>query len=379
MKKIGLITFHASHNCGSILQAFALQKIIKDKLGYNVEIIDYCTPQQDKLYSIYSKEITPKKILRNIWFSFFYKILKKHYDDYEKGIHKYLVLSDKKYTSFSSLNNIDELYDILICGSDQIWNIACEDYDDAYFLAFSNSKKKIAYAPSFGAVNINQYADDVEQYKHYLKDFHALSMREKNGKKWLEQLTNRNVELILDPTVLLTKDDWENYFNIKTTNQKFIFYYAFSYSKEVNQKVKEISDITNLPVLMFDATAWVRRRLYRYNFNLTKSTGPDMFFYLMKNAQLVFTTSFHGTVFSAIFEKTFWFLDSSMHNKDDDRALTMLEQFGITNRMVHVNDILDKDIFEQVDYEKVKEKIKPQQKYSLEYLENAIKELYNEN
>ena len=151
-KKVGIMTFHRSHNCGSILESFAMQKAVTN-LGYEAELINFSSDGQRDMYRVFSKQYKIKKIIKNILVLPLFLTLKRHYNNYADFIEKHLRVSSGDYRIESDLKNIKDNYDIFLAGSDQIWNITIPDYDISYFLSFTE-KKKIAYAPSFGAKNI---------------------------------------------------------------------------------------------------------------------------------------------------------------------------------------------------------------------------------
>ena len=373
MKKIGIMTFHASYNCGSILQGMALQNILQNKFNKESEIIDFSNEGQQKVYSVMYKKLTLKNIAKNILCIPGIKMIKKHYEEYEKYIRSHFVLSEKSYSKESELHGIEKNYSMLIAGSDQIWNTKCDDADPAYFLSFAKNIKKIAYAPSLGATNILEI-ENAEEYKKYLDDFNYLSAREHNGKKWLEELTDRNVELVLDPTLLLTKEEWEKYIE-KDIGIKgdFIFYNAISYNKENNEKIQEKKKKNNLKVIIIDAKQWYIKRLYKYkNFVLSDYTGPNAFLYLMKNSKYVITTSLHGAAFSSIFNKQFAYVNRKKHNPADDRAKSMLTLLNALDRFKHIDDINIELLNTPIDYKKIEEDKKVLKEKSLKYLEGAI-------
>ena len=159
-KKIGIITFHNSYNCGSMLQAYALQTIL-NKMNLKNEIIDFSNDGQRNVYSVYEKKFSLKKIIKNIIIFNCAKRIKENYDSYEKFKNTNFSLSKKKYKKASELD--DEMYHTVITGSDQVWNITIEDGDDAYFLPWVRNAKKIAYAPSFGAKNIIEHTNEMEK------------------------------------------------------------------------------------------------------------------------------------------------------------------------------------------------------------------------
>ena len=182
-KLVGIITFHNSYNCGSMLQAYALQNIVK-KLGYNPEIIDFSNNGQKSVYSVNEKNNSLKNIIKNIILRPHRTQIKLNFDSYENFKNKNFNLFSKSYSYLNQLS--DDSYDAVIAGSDQVWNITIEDGDDAYFLPWVKKARKIAYDPSFGSKNIRKYAKDPNKYKNYITSFADISIRERNGRKWIK-------------------------------------------------------------------------------------------------------------------------------------------------------------------------------------------------
>ena len=141
MKKIGIITFHASHNCGSFLQAYALQRFLI-KNNFDVEVINYSNDGQQQLYKIVFKNNSIKNILKNIVLLPRRKILKNTYKNYEKFIHDNLKLSKAKFSMIKELKDYKFNYEIFICGSDQVWNVTIDDFDESYFYRLYQIVKK---------------------------------------------------------------------------------------------------------------------------------------------------------------------------------------------------------------------------------------------
>lgn len=367
--EIGIMTFHASNNCGSMLQAYALQYVIKKKLNMQNEIIDFSNDNQRNMYALIRKVRNYKDLLFNITTLFLFNHFKKHHNDYVRFKYEYLNLSEEKYRHISELPK--EKYRILIAGSDQVWNINCPDADDAYFLSFTDKAKKIAYAPSFGAVNPYKHSKQPGKYAAFLKDFSSLSVRENNGRKWIYEMTRRDAEVLLDPTMLLDQAEWNQLADIITPKEDYIFYYAFNYSKSVNQIVREISRKHKMPVYILDIKSWIKRAFWD-GIKITGHSGPKVFLSYLKNAKLVYTTSFHGTAFSIIYKKNFWFIDSHIHNPDDDRTYTLLEQLHLTDRCIKESEVNNKNCFENPDYTECYKLLKIEQKRSQEWLADAL-------
>lgn len=373
--KIAIITFHAAHNCGSMLQSYALQQTLK-KLNYSSEILNYSNKSQQHMYAFFRKIYNYHDILYNGATLLYYKLFRQHYNDYQYFLNHFLVLTKDKYEDFNSLLNIKDKYDCYITGSDQVWNICCPDFDDVYYLNFvSNNKLKIAYAPSFGTTCIQEKATNPTKYKNYINDIKYVSIRENNGAKWIKNLTGRDIPVPLDPTLLLSSLEYDKLisnFNIDNfPNEKYIFYYAFNYSDEVNEVVSNISKQTNLPVYIIDAKGWIKKAK-KYGFKITYNSGPLTFLQLIKNSELVLTTSFHGTAFSIIYNKKFWFIDSKMHNKTDDRAITLLQMMNLSHRMKKSENFKDINIFEDIDYITVHENLKANQEKSIGFLKKSL-------
>lgn len=360
MKKIGIITFHASHNCGSFMQSYALQKYLKKK-GFEVETINFSNEGQRKLYSITYKNNSLKNILKNIILFPRRKILKETYKNYTEFIHKHLKLSKDEFSTLEQLDNYLFDYDIFICGSDQIWNITIEDFDDAYFLPFVKDKKKIAYAPSFGSKKLSKYIDskELEKYTRYLQEFSLVTVREANGQKWLKELNNIDASIVLDPTLLLNREDYkeieEDY--DKEISGKYIFYYSPSYNPQINALVKKISKKYDLKVIAWNPKSYYLKFMNFKGLYLPKRQNPGVYLSLIRDAEIVITTSFHGTIFSTIYGKKFWVIKNGDMYGDDDRVKTLIEQLNITDRLISMEFDETFDYVKKVNYSLYDEKL----------------------
>ncbi|BCJ96733.1 hypothetical protein acsn021_43020 [Anaerocolumna cellulosilytica] len=370
--KIGIITFHESNNCGSMLQSYALQKTL-ERMGYKNEIINFSNNEQQHMYALFRKPRSLKDIALNMVTLLFYPRFKCHYEDYKSFLRKWLVLGKTRYTDNLQLMDNPGDYDAYITGSDQVWNTTCPDGDDAYYLNFVSDKLKIAYAPSFGATYLTEEEKEPETYIKYLKDFDYMSIREDNGAKWIYEMTGQTVPVLLDPTMLLGSNEYAKMAAKETAVKgKYIFYYAFRYSEEVNRVVRAISKQLNMPVYIIDAKSWVKKGA-RFGFRLTKKSGPLVFLKMIAEAQLVLTTSFHGTAFSIINHKKFWFIDSSMHNANDDRAITILNMFGLKERMVTGDELLIKDVMSGITFTYADQQLKRMQTKSINFLQESLR------
>lgn len=373
--KIGIITFHNSYNCGSMLESYAIMKFLQNN-KYDAQIIDYSTEGQQKLYSTFFKNNSIKNIIKNIIIMPHRKQIKFNNSKYEEFKIKNFNLSKKILNDdFSHLN-----YDCVVAGSDQIWNITIEDYSDNYFLPWTKAKK-IAYAPSFGAKNPMDFdKKNIKKYKRFLENFDALSIRENNGKKWIKDISNIDVPVLLDPTLLLDYNEYDNIIdNSCTPSGDYIFLYCPSFKKDICKFVKKVSDKYKLPVIAWSAKSFYIKQIGKFGFKLPKYESPSVYLSLIKNAKLIFTTSFHGTIFSTIYKKNFFVLKNGEMYGNDDRVMTLIKKLGIENRLVEYNFDNKFNYMENVDYTQYNLNLPKEQKVSKDYLLKSIGVINNEN
>lgn len=374
MKKIGIITFHNSYNCGSMLESYAMQTII-EKQNIQAEIVNFSSDGQKELYSVWFKNNSIKNIIKNIILIPVHKRLINNNNKYEEFKNKNFKLS-KQYNSGDKIDEMD--YDIVIAGSDQIWNITIKDADDVYFLNWVKNARKVAYSPSFGAKKISDYTTNIEKYQNYLTDFDALSIRENNGKKWLKELINKDVDVLLDPTLLL---DCEDYDKIMATdikiNDKYIFFYSPSFNINICKYVKKIADKYNLKVITWSTKSYCTKMIKRFGFVLPDYENPSMYLYLIKNAELVLTTSYHGTIFSTIYRKKFITIKNGEMYGNDDRVITLLSQMDMMDRLIPYEFDDKFDYLSNVDYSKYDESIKKLREKSMKFINENVVNYYN--
>lgn len=371
MKKIGIITFHNSYNCGSMLQAYALQQVTDYLTGTRSEIIDFSNMGQKQLYSVHQPNNNIKNIIKNCILMPYFSAIKRNYDSYEEFKRKNFNLSRGSFHKMEELD--DQNYDIVVTGSDQVWNITIEDGDDAYFLPWVKKAKKVAYAPSFGSKNILKYSHEPQKYAKYLNSFSALSIRERNGQRWLKSLTGRESFLLIDPTLLWGQ---KKYDSIADTSlqlpQKYIFYYSPGYSRDINRLVSRISQKYNLPVIAFNAKTFHTKGMQFSKFSLPALENPATYLQLIKHAELVITTSFHGTIFSSIYRKRFWTVKNGGMFGDDDRVKTLMALVDLEDRMIPVHFDDSFDYLGDKDYHKYEYLLKMEQDKALDYLRKAL-------
>ena len=370
MKKVGIVTLSASDNCGSLLQAYALQNYIEEAFGLKVEIINLKTKQSDDVYALFTKDFYkhPKKTLFTL--NHLFSIIKqKHgYSDFRQ---RYLHLSNEIFRKVDDIAKIVDDYDYLITGSDQVWNVYMSDYDDSFYLPWKTRAKKLSYAASLGSTQI---IDPLKrsQLKEWLADYCAISVREETGRKTIQALTDKKVYVTVDPTLLLSEGQWSRIVGERMIKKPYIFFYSWAYPDEnMNRLVQRFSQEKGLDVYVINSSKWYRYRPGFFNFKLYPDSGPNVFLNLMKNAEYVFVQSFHGTVFANIFHKRFFFLSENGKDKVDFRSKNLLDLLDENSQVVSCYNDISKGLNSNLSYKspKLDEIIMG----SKEYLKSALK------
>lgn len=371
MLKIGIITLSASDNCGSLLQTYALQQVIKDKFSCSVEVINFNSPQSEQIYNIFPRGFYkhPKKALFTLKNLQSIKVQKKGYDKFRK---QYLNLTEHVYRDVKSLKEIEGKYDILITGSDQVWNVNMTDYSDAFFIPWDNQAVKIAYATSLGSTQEIEI-EKAEQLKRMLSSFSAISVREETGKETIQKLTEKEVKLTADPTLLISGEEWEKLAGEREIQEPYIFYYSWSYpDEEMNRLVEQFAKKMNLKVFVINSSKWYKYRPEKFEFELYRESGPLTFLNLMKYADYVFVQSFHGAVFANLLKKRFFFLNENVNGQVDFRTKNIIGILHEEKQVVH--DLHDIETAMKTELTYKSQEFDDLVKTSYEFLVNAVPE-----
>ncbi len=284
-KKAGIITFHNADNLGAVLQAYALQTVLKNVCKVECEIIDYnCGAIQQGRYV--KKSTSFKQLVKNIPLSFYYKIKRSGFDKFRK---KYLNLS-KSYDK-NSVNECNSDYDLFITGSDQVWNLECSGDDYSYFLDFVDSvDKKYSYAASIGAFDFDE--SNCKRVFECLRNFNKISVRESSAVKKLEQLGIENIAVHPDPVLLLDKEQWLKITPPAFLKEKYVFVYLIQEDVNVLNVATKYAQEHNCKIIN-----------NKKSLEFIIKNSPESFLSWIYNSQCVFTNSFHATAFSLIFNK----------------------------------------------------------------------------
>lgn len=367
MKKIGIITIHRINNYGAMLQSYALNKYLTNQ-GYDVKTIDFRTPRVAESYKIFYPINSLMNIVRNVQALLYSQQLKKRKKRMEQFLCENLPITNDCYYSNESLKKAKLGYDYYICGSDQIWNVGCSNYSEAYFLSFAeDGARKISYAASIGEREVSSENKGI--FKELLKDFYKVSVREKYAADSLSKICNKDVYTVMDPVFLLSADQWKDILPKTKNKGKYILLYALRGDiKGMRAFVKEKGKQYNLPIVVVT----MNLREMQYKNKKCYDAGPLEFLNLIKNAEYVCTNSFHGVAMAIIFEKKFWAFSHEDKKNSSARIYNLLEQLGLQERVICHKDSIDFE--KEIDYRKVEERKSIAVENSKSYLKEALRD-----
>ena len=366
---IGILTLSAADNCGSLLQAYALKTYIEKRMKNPAEIINFEYEQSKRLYDIFPKGIWIHP--RGLWSRMkHYRALSQQKKDYQRFRAVYLKMGKTIYTTENELQVLDGKYSTVICGSDQVWNVGMADFHHAFFLEWVNNSRKVAYAPSLGGGTLTKKYSS-EKLKEIFKSFDGISSREEAGKKQIDAIMESSIDVVLDPTLLLSRQEWNEVVVAPMIEGKYIFFYSWAYcDDEINKIVAEYSKKLGLDVYVINASKWIERDPGKYGFKLFKMSGPEAFLNLMKYAEKVFVQSFHGVIFANIFKKDFYFMDEHKDNTLDPRLDAILTILDKKDRVARtIGDLNNEQV---IDYTKENELFNSMKKLSEKFLDENL-------
>ena len=344
MKKIGIVTIN-DYNFGNRLQNYAMLKVLSN-YGDVENIVRYFDAENLTFAASLKKKI--KKFIKTI-----IGRLKK-YRNFDKFNKKYIKNSKYKFSKNLNYNKLNNYFDYFVAGSDQVWNpIFFKNNMYINMLGFTPCEKRIAVAPSIAIETLNE--EQQSEFKKYLSNFKALSCREQQGSELITSLINKEVQTLIDPTLMLSADDWDKVIvKPKCHNEKekyILLYFLGTMTKEYEEKIDNLSKKFKLKII-----------------NLKLDTnyldcGPSEFVYLIKNAQLVITDSFHGSVFSVLYDRPLLILERQEKylKSMNTRITNLLDKLHLNDNVyTNANKVISLDVkydktYLKLEQEKVKE------------------------
>lgn len=368
-----------NNNYGSMLQSFATQKML-DGYGINYELLSY----KKKYTPLFAMKSLPRFLNGVIWqdklnerrkkkFLNKHPELKKEVSERTNAFNQFrenfFSAPIKTYYGYDELQEKSKKYSAFIAGSDQLWSPSGLP-TNFYNLMFTyDDASRISYASSFGVKKIPWYQR--RRTKNYLNRIQFISCREESGSEIVKDLTNRDVPVVADPTILFDGDEWEQMLPCKRIQDgKYIFSYILGTDKKYRDEVLELSKKTGLPIVSIHQ--YVDADLEFGNIEITDA-GPTEFVNLIRNAEYVCTDSFHGSVFSILCHRKLVifnrYSDTSSSSKNT-RIDNLCSRLGLSDRRFS-GDII-KNASGEIDYISIDKKLEIMRKESRNYLEEAF-------
>lgn len=349
MKRIGIITYNWADNYGAVLQAFALKKTLAD-LGGESKVINYY-PNNKEPFNIRQKA---KDILFRSW----NKAVREMFEVFRKDF-----LSLSAEVRRGDLPSLNEGFDSFVAGSDQVWNFECNGngWDTSYMLDFvDKAEKKFSYAASFGKETLSE--KEKEKAAPLLKDFNGISVREKSALAIIKEITGKDALLHLDPTLLLSKEDWASLAQ-KIPQENYILLYLMNANEKIINYAKSLSRITGLDIVYIST-----HPLTKYGLKPKAPHVREWLSYFLK-AKYVVTNSFHGLAFSINFNKNFFvdLLPSAMNV--NARLESLLELTSLRGRLI---DNIGLNYGDKIPWDAINAVIEREREISKNYLREII-------
>lgn len=317
--RIGVLTFHRAHNYGAVLQAYALQRVLLD-LGHECELVDYRSPTLEERYRRRAiwEFLTPRSValilLRNA-------VALPNDKAFSGFSERNLVTSRAVCDSLGSLSQAAERYDILLTGSDQVWNYRITGLDPAYFLALPFHGRTASYAASFGLDEVP--AERIPRYSELLSHVGSISVREPEGAAIVGRILKRRVPVVLDPTLLLNRDAWLRQFERSAVGLPPRYGVAYLMA-ETTSALREIGRVSREKGVPFIHISDRLRR--RGGMRTARGVTPEEWVGLFSRADYVVTNSFHGAAFALNFNVPF-------------TAELLPERYGVNSRVRNLMEV----------------------------------------
>ena len=369
--KVGVLTMHRVVNYGSYLQAYATQRVF-ESLGCECELIDYVYPNKWHYKNGLIKSRNIKVMIASVLTKFGFTFFNKMNSAIQKSAKKHYKLSSRTYKTPNQIQNNPPKYDIYVTGSDQTWNINHTKGDPTFLLSFApESATRISFSASLANRGIDERYKAV--FAQYLKQYNALSIRDKNGNKIIKEILGKEAKVTLDPTLMLTGEEWLEFADSENNAKdevKFILLYMLSYAFEPRPYIyRLLEDLQKKTGFIIYSLSEIPEE-YNLNYKLFTVIEPEMFIRLFSRASYVVTSSFHGTAFAVNFGIPLYSLIKHI-DSDDDRQTTLLTNLNLTNCLVPINKSFN-DIVPYYDVKDVNLKLEELRMDTFDFLRKNI-------
>lgn len=389
--KVGIASCYSFHNYGSMLQAYATQRII-EKLGYDAitfqcdNAADFMT--QSKIINYFHKVSNPNIVKEKIRQAKSSILVKNKYPEIQNQInvrHKFFdAFSNSSFKVSNRNNNREDLKKLsgeckaVVVGSDQLWSPRVVEYDYYTLTYVPDNVRKISYATSIGQTSIPKRM--VKKYQDFLGRFYAISVREESAVRVLNSIGINNVQHVLDPTLLLTAEEW-----MKIQKEEPIYKsdYILVYFLGVNQQhrefVRKLKEKTGYKIVALQHCDEFVEKDVGFADDALYEVGPSEFVNLIRNAQFVCTDSFHGSCFSILNHKKFFTFnrfDDDDNQSTNTRIDSLLSIAGLENRRLNLRALgesIPDQILDDIDYDTVDARLCTQRVESIRFLRDALK------
>lgn len=381
--KIGILTQQLRTNYGGLLQAFALITTLK-KEGHNAEVIRREEPtafsenkgaKTEFLFKYYIKKILGKPNIPYVN----RKARKIIASNTDKFINKYIKHTEKIYYSSTAMKKMHRTsgYDAYIVGSDQVWRPFYSPCITDYFLGFCKNDKKVrrlSYAASFGIDTWEFNKKQEEACKELVQLFNAISVRESSGIILCKDYLNCSAVHVLDPTMLLDK---EEYIKIVIAENESIskgdcFYYMLNMNDQKKEFISDIEKHFSMTAFTVMPNKVVENGVKNLNNEIDDYIFPPVTQWLRAfiDAKMIITDSFHGCVFSIIFNKPFWVVGNT--ERGNTRFHSLLKTFNLEERLIDISNISTTELDKDIEWKNVNKILVTKRKEALEFLRNNL-------
>ena len=354
------VTFDHTTNYGSNLQALALQTVIRSSKACGEE----CTYDILPLRLMKDFPWPPRKTLKQRVAGVLVDLHRKQFDSFDADYMHYAPVTES-----DELGRLNDLYDGFVCGSDVVWNPTFNRHMDVYFLTFAK-KHCFSYAASFS----NQdFTDEEKKWTGTgLRHLDDISVREEQGVAFVRELSGRDAVHVLDPVLLMDREQWKQFLPAKSMKKPYIFVYVTHLNSHIQETIRILQKKTGYKVVI---SAWGPKQALKMG--MLQVHKPMQWLELLSNAEYVVTNSFHATAFAVLFGRKFF---TVVYGKKDEginiRMYDFLHTLGLENRILASGDTAAD--FDEIDYTKAYSILAEERKKSYAYLQKNLDAVYRQ-